>query len=138
MSKELIAIAQDCLEGAETDRMTFPESVVKLGTAGFDGYLVDLRRASRTYYLPDGEALDLPTAKTSAEVAAAFDAKRIKEAIREAQTLAPGYTYRGFCAKVAAAGCVGYLVSFGGRRAVYFGRSGDVHVEHFPGARSLD
>ena len=30
------------------------------------------------------------------------------------------------------AGCAGYLVSFPGRRAVYFGRTGETHVELFP------
>ncbi len=44
----------------------------------------------------------------------------------------PGYTYRGFCEKAAAAGCAGYLVSFSGRRALYFGRDGATHVEPFP------
>lgn len=126
------AVAQDCLEGAETDRMTFPQSVAKLIEAGFDGYLADLRRATRTYYLPDGESLDLPTGAATAKVAAAFDSDSVTAAIREAQVLAPGYTYKGFCAKVAAAGCAGYLVSFSGRRALYFGRTGETHIEHFP------
>ncbi len=129
------AVAQDCLEGAETDCMTFPQSVAKLIEAGFDGYLVDLRRAARTYYLLDGEALDLPTGAATAKVAAAFDSDSVKAAIREAQVLAPGYTYKGFCAKVAAAGCAGYLVSFSGRRALYFGRRGETHIEHFPSAQ---
>lgn len=129
------AVAQDCLEGAETDRMTFPQSVAKLIEAGFDGYLVDLRRAARTYYLLDGESLDLPTGAATAKVATAFDADSVIAAIREAQVLAPGYTYKGFCAKVAAAGCAGYLVSFAGRRALYFGRTGETHIEHFPSAQ---
>lgn len=38
----------------------------------------------------------------------------------------------GFCRKVAAAGCAGYVVSFPGRRAVYMGRTGETHVETFP------
>ena len=53
-------------------------------------------------------------------------------AIREAQQLIPGYTYKGFCSKVAAAGCAGYIVSFSGRRALYLGRTGETHVEYFP------
>jgi hypothetical protein len=31
-----------------------------------------------------------------------------------------------------AAGCAGYIVSFLGRRVVYFGRTAETHVEHFP------
>jgi uncharacterized protein YbcV (DUF1398 family) len=136
MNAEQIATAHDCHEGAEADRMTFPQSVAKLAEAGFDGYLVDLRRAARTFYLPDGESLDLPTAKAMQDVAARFDVERVKAAIREAQALVPGYTYHGFCAKVAAAGCAGYIVSFPGRRVLYFGRTGETHVEYFPGAQS--
>ncbi len=37
--------------------------------------------------------------------------------------------------KLMAAGCVGYFVSLAGRRAVYYGRTIDCHVEWFPGAR---
>jgi hypothetical protein len=33
---------------------------------------------------------------------------------------------------VMAAGCAGYQVSFTGRRAVYYGTTAEVHVEHFP------
>lgn len=32
-------------------------------------------------------------------------------------------------------GCVGYHVSLAGRRAVYYGRSGETHVEQFPPAK---
>lgn len=56
----------------------------------------------------------------------------MQAAIREAQALVPGYSYRGFCEKAAAAGCALYIVSFSGRRAAYVGRSGDTHTEHFP------
>jgi uncharacterized protein YbcV (DUF1398 family) len=136
MKTEQIAIARDCHEGAETDRMTFPQSVAKLMDAGFDGYLVDLRRAARTFYVPGGESLDFSIAKMTQDVASRFDVESIRAAIREAQALAPGYTYRRFCAKVAAAGCAGYLGSFPGRRVLYFGRTGETHVEHFPGAQS--
>jgi len=65
-------------------------------------------------------------------VAPVFDASVVADAVREAQTQAPGYTYRGFCKKVKAAGCAGYMVSFLGKRVVYFGRTGETHVEHFP------
>jgi hypothetical protein len=42
------------------------------------------------------------------------------------------YSYVAFCEKAKAAGCAGYLVSFLGRRVVYFGRTAETHVEHFP------
>jgi hypothetical protein len=34
-------------------------------------------------------------------VAESFDASVVREALREVQALVPGYTYKGFCAKVA-------------------------------------
>ena len=112
--------------------MTFPQIVGTLTTAGFESYMVDFRRAVATYYLPDGESIELPAHAAQTAVGAAFDPAALGAAIREAQTLAPGYTYKGFCAKARAAGCAGYIVSFTGRRAVYFGRTAEIHVEHFP------
>ena len=127
-------IAQATLEGSETGAMPFPESVRILIEAGFDGYAVDFRRSNRTYYMPDGEAIDLPTAR-SGPVAERFDDVAIKDALREAQALVPGYTYQGFCAKVSAAGCAGYIVSFPGKRVLYYGRTGETHTEYFPGTQ---
>ncbi len=126
------AIARHCLEGAESGSMTFPQIVGALMEADFDGYLVDLRLGRATYYLPDGEGLALPAHRSAVAVAAEFNVDTVKTAIREAQALVPGYTYKGFCDRVKRAGCAGYLVSFSGRRVLYVGRTAETHVEHFP------
>ena len=112
--------------------MTFPQIVGALMQEGFESYSVDLRRAKAIYYRPDGDSVELATHRFDAPVAAAFNTAAIQAAIREAQQLVPGYTYKGFCRKVMDAGCAGYIVSFSGRRAVYFGRTAETHVEHFP------
>jgi uncharacterized protein YbcV (DUF1398 family) len=130
-------LARATLDGAESDRMTFPQSVRLLTEAGFDGYGVDFRRSTRTYYMPDGETIELQMELPPAPVAARFDAAAIRQALREAQALVPGYTYNGFCAKVSAAGCAGYLVSLAGKRVLYYGRTGETHTEYFPGAQPL-
>lgn len=127
-------IARSTLEGTESGTQTFPESVRLLMEAGFDGYAVDFRCATRTYYMPDGQAITLQTATTE-PVAERFDATAIKTAIGEAQAMVPGYTYEGFCAKVARAGCAGYVVSLLGKRVLYYGRTGETHTEYFPGTR---
>lgn len=132
MDDRRISVAKACLDGAEGNTMTFPEIVRTLIEEGFEGYAIDFRRAAATYYLPDGGSVDLPTHRIDAPVAAALDAASLRAAIREAQRLAPGYTYKGFCAKAASAGCAGYVVSFSGRRALYFGRTAETHTEHFP------
>jgi uncharacterized protein YbcV (DUF1398 family) len=126
------AIARSCLEGAEGDTMTFPEIVKTLMEAGFESYRIDFRRATATYYLADSESIELPTHRVDAAVAATFDVAHMQAAIREAQQLVPGYTYKGFCEKAVSAGAAGYIVSFSGRRALYIGRTAETHVEHFP------
>ena len=131
MDPRLIDVARSCLDAAQTGDMTFPEIVGALFREGFESYAIDFRRASATYYRADGDSVVLPVA-AHGPVAERFDAAAIKAAILEAQTLAPGYTYAGFCDRVTAAGCTGYVVSFPGRRAVYSGRTAETHVEHFP------
>jgi uncharacterized protein YbcV (DUF1398 family) len=132
MDVRLKDIAEGCKVAAEENKMSFPEIVQQLAQAGFEGYFVDFRRSIVTYYLPDGESVELSTHDIKAPVAASFDATSIQSAIREAQKQVEGYTYKSFCEKTKAAGCAGYMVSFSGRRAVYFGRTAETHVEHFP------
>ncbi|QGM46240.1 DUF1398 domain-containing protein [Methylocystis heyeri] len=132
MDAQLSKIAESCLHGAERNSMTFPQIVGALMQAGFESYAIDFRRATATYYLPDGESIVLPTHRHQTPIRNALDALVLQAAIREAQQSVPDYTYLGFCAKVMAGGCVGYVVSFSGRRAVYFGRTAETHVEHFP------
>ncbi len=94
-------IARQCLEGAESGTMTFPEIFGTLTAGAFDGYLVDLRLSKAIYYLQDGRGLDLPTQLSSVAVATQFNVDVVETAIREAQALVPGYTYKGFCDKEA-------------------------------------
>lgn len=124
-------VARRCLAGAEEDNMTFPQIVGALIAAGFEGYAVDLRSGIAQYYPQEGEPITLPIHRGPAPIAPRFDSAAVCAAIGEAQALARGYTYRGFCEKVRAAGCAGYMVSFSGRRALYYGRTAETHVELF-------
>lgn len=133
MEQDWKDIARKTAEGAATGALDFGQIVGLLMKAGFDGYLVDFRASTKTFYMPDGRSCQVGFDPVGEPVAERFQANLVREAIREAQTKAPGYTYRGFCAKSAAAGCAGYLVSFPGKRVLYFGRTGETHVEHFPG-----
>ncbi|CDK97977.1 protein of unknown function [Magnetospirillum gryphiswaldense MSR-1 v2] len=125
-------IARQCLEGAERGSMSFPQIIGRLIEAGFESYSVDFRRATAVYYLPDGQGIELVCRASTVAVAPDFDVAAIRVAIGEAQALVPGYSYNGFCDKVRRAGCAGYMVSFPGRRAVYYGRTAETHVETFP------
>ena len=132
MDTQLVEIAQSCLSAAFDGTRDFPTIGRTLLAAGFEGYDVDYRRGTFTYFLPSGANVQLAMPKTEGSVAAEFKAADVERAVREAQSKAPGYTYSGFCAKVKAAGCAGYMVSFLGKRVVYFGRTAETHVEHFP------
>jgi uncharacterized protein YbcV (DUF1398 family) len=132
MDAERISIAKTCLDAAHDGSLSFPQIVGTLIAGGFEGYLVDYRRNSQTYYLPDGDHADFPLEPSPVGVAAAFDALEVARMVAWAQSNAPDYSYAGFCERVRAAGCAGYLVSFSGRRVVYFGRTAETHVEHFP------
>lgn len=134
MKQQSRDIAQSCLNGAESGSMTFPQIVQTLIAAGFEGYLVDFRQGTTTYYLAAGEPIQLEAGHGARPVAERFDGIRIGQAIKEAQQLVAGYTYGGFCKTVTDAGCAGYFVSFPGERVLYFGRTAEVHTELFPGS----
>ncbi len=132
MDAEQISIAQTCMQAAHDGSLSFPEIVGKLIAADFEGYAVDYRRNTQTYYLPDGDSIMLDMWPSPGSVGREFDAHTVERLVRWAQAKPADYNYVAFCEKVKAAGCAGYLVSFLGRRVVYFGRTAETHVEHFP------
>jgi len=122
----------ECTEGSTNERITFPEVVGKLMAAGVERYTADLTRAEKTYYLPNGESETLKMYAISKTPAERFSADGVEAAVRAIQQ--QKIKFRGFCDRIAEAGCVGYMVSMPGKRAVYYGRTGETHVEMFPGA----
>ncbi|CCE02448.1 hypothetical protein [Bradyrhizobium sp. STM 3809] len=132
MDAHQIAVAKSCLDAAHDGSLGFPEIVGRLMAAGFESYAVDYRCNTQSWYLPDGDHLTLPMQPAAGHVASTFDVPMIERLVRWAQTNPADYSYTAFCEKAKAAGCAGYIVSFLGRRVVYFGRSAATHVEHFP------
>ena len=134
MDAHHITLAKTCINAAHDGTMSFPSIVGALIDAGFDGYVVDYRGDTATYYLPDGDNVVLRNHRSGGPVAAAFDRDGVAARIRWAQSGAADYTYAAFSAQVKALGCAGYIVSLPGRRVLYFGRTAETHVEHFPSA----
>lgn len=132
MDDESSQLAAACLKAAYDGTMDFPSIVGALIAGGFESYAIDFRGGEAAYYLSDGDWVALPLPEGRSDVAATFDIAQIREAIGEAQRGAAGYTYEGFCNKIKAAGCAAYIVSFSGRRALYVGRTAEIHVEYFP------
>lgn len=132
MTPETAAVIDECTAASDAEGISFPEVVARLVAAGVERYRADLVRAEKTYYLPAGESRALPTKPVAAAPAAAFSAAGVEAAVRAIQAGRIGYG--AFCERIAAAGCVDYMVSLAGRRAVYNGRSGESFVEPFPAA----
>jgi uncharacterized protein YbcV (DUF1398 family) len=133
MNAHVKAAVEKCTRASDEERMTFPEVVSTLNAAGVERYRADLLRAEKTYYLPDGASHVVPAAPLGAAAAHGFSPEGVRDAVRAIQ--AQRITYKAFCERIAAAGCVDYVVSLAGRRAVYFGRTGESYVELFPAAR---
>ena len=132
MDAQRISIARTCLNAAYDGTMHFPDIVGRLIAAGFEGYVADYRRGTTTYYLPDGDSIELGNHASDGAVAARFDQAGVAAQVRWAQANPPDYSYAEFCRRVKALGCAGYIVSFPGRRVLYFGRTAETHVEQFP------
>jgi uncharacterized protein YbcV (DUF1398 family) len=131
MQEHVASTMQECTDASDQERISFPEVVMKLIQAGVERYHADLLRAEKTYYLPSGESHRVEAAPIAAVPPAAFTAEGVAAAVRAIQQ--QQIKYREFCERIARAGCVGYFVSLAGRRAVYYGRSGDSYIEPFPG-----
>jgi uncharacterized protein YbcV (DUF1398 family) len=133
MKDEVRATVLEVTRASDASSISFPGVVGKLVEAGVERYHADLVRAEKTYYLPNGESEVVSTEPVRAPLAAQFSAAGVDAAVRASQ--AGAITYHEFCERVLAAGCVAYVVSIVGRRAMYYGRSGETHTELFPGSR---
>jgi uncharacterized protein YbcV (DUF1398 family) len=132
MQADIIEVMQECTEASDQDRTTFPEVVMKLSRAGVERYHTDLLRGEKVYCLPSGESHCVEAVPVRTAPASEFAAHGVEAAVRAIQQ--NKIQYREFCERIARAGCVGYVVSLAGRRAVYYGRTGDSYVEPFPSA----
>lgn len=138
MKQSLIAVFHQASAGSIAETSNFPAVVKSLIEVGAEGYHCDLYRREKTYYMPDGTShveaepgLD-PREFDGTHIAREFSEAQIVAAVRTVQ--AGAITYVEFLRAIMKAGCVGYQVCVTGRRALYFGRNGEVYVEKFPGS----
>jgi uncharacterized protein YbcV (DUF1398 family) len=134
MDAAISHVVRECSRASDEDRENFAAIVGRLIEAGIERYHADLVRSEKTFYLPNGESETVPNRAIKVTPALSFSPAGVEAAVRAAQ--AGTIAYRTFCERALASGCVGYHVSIAGRRVIYYGRSGDSHVEWFPGAKS--
>jgi uncharacterized protein YbcV (DUF1398 family) len=109
----------------------FPLIAQRLAGAGVRAYTADLMQLRKTYYGSGRESYDEPLALANGPaIAAHFDPVDVATSLRAIQKGEIGYEQ--FLHRIMAAGCAHYEVFLDGRKAMYFGRDGDFHTEHFP------
>jgi uncharacterized protein YbcV (DUF1398 family) len=124
---------REVLKESQRGDLIFPEVVRRMLEAGVESYLVDLARSEDVVYLRDGSTLKLGMHMVLDPVAENFSEAGIVAAIRAAQK--DEIRYPEFMRQASASGVVAYWAFLTGRKVIYFGRNGDFHIEHFPGAK---
>lgn len=132
MDAHVIEIIRACTIESDEERATFPSIISRLIASSVERYHADFFRSEKTYFMPSGESMVTPCLPINADVGIGFSSQGVESAVRAIQS--QEIKYHEFCRRAMAAGCVGYQVSLAGKRVVYYGRTGESHVEHFPQA----
>ena len=127
-------VIHEVMTKTQEGEMTFPEVVQKLLGAGVESYFVDYGMGTERIYMADGTTRSETMTLLRRAVAAEFSAAGLVEAIRGAQ--ADTIRYPEFARRAVEAGVIGYWAYLTGKKVVYFGRKGEMHVEEFPRAKS--
>lgn len=123
-------IIAECTAQSLAGRIAFPQVVAKLVSGGVERYLADLVGRQKISYGVGGGVHTEPLPFDGPEVARAFDGTAVKAAIEGSQQ--GRIDYQTFLRRVMEAGCSHYEVYLTGRKAIYLGRDGGQHIEHFP------
>lgn len=121
---------KDTLSHSLNGTMKFPQIVGILTGEGVEAYHIDYVRGEARYYNQVGESFVLPIDHQFPKAAANFSADLVSASIKKSQQGL--IDYKTFTAEVMDAGCVYYIAYLKGKKVVYFGREGDMHIEHFP------
>jgi uncharacterized protein YbcV (DUF1398 family) len=123
-------VIHEVMTETQAGRMVFPEVVRRLSGAGVESYFVDFIAGVETVYGNDGETHTAQMALQVDPVAAEFSNEGVVAAIRGAQ--ADRVRYPEFVKLSTAAGVAGYWAFLAGKKVIYFGRKGEMHIEEFP------
>jgi uncharacterized protein YbcV (DUF1398 family) len=105
-------------------KMTFPQVVVALMHEGVESYFVDFAAGTHSE----------PMILEANAIAEEFSDSGLVAAIRGAQ--ADTIRYPEFVKRSTAAGVIAYWAFLTGKKVVYLGRKGEMHVEEFPRVKS--
>ncbi|MGC1781628.1 MAG: DUF1398 family protein [Acidobacteriaceae bacterium] len=129
-----IQVLEDCDRLALEGKLSFPESVQRMASTGVERYRADLVRMEKMHYSADGETHAVSIGLTDVPpIAEELKSAAVKDALTAIQS--GKIDYGEFLRRIMAAGVSDYGVWLRGRKAIYFGRSGDFYVENFPGQK---
>lgn len=128
------SIIHEVLAESQAGKLIFPEVVRKLLEAGVESYFCDLAAGKEIFYMSDGETHEEGMTLARRAIAEEFSSSGVLAAIRGAQT--DTIRYPEFVRQATEAGVIGYWAFLTGKKVIYFGRKGELHVEEFPGAKS--
>ena len=115
-------------------KMTFPQVVGALLGVGVESYFVDFAAGRETFYLTSGETHSEGMILKVGAIAEEFSDSGLVSAIRGAQT--DTIRYPEFVRRSTAAGVIASWAFLTGKKVVYLGRKGEMHVEEFPRSKS--
>jgi uncharacterized protein YbcV (DUF1398 family) len=127
-------VIHEVLAESQAGKLIFPEVVRRLLEAGVESYFCDLANGGEIFYMTDGKTHAEKMVLPLTPIAEEFSSADVIAAIRGAQ--ADTIRYPEFMKRSAAAGVIAYWAFLTGKKVVYFGRKGEMHVEEFPGAKS--
>jgi uncharacterized protein YbcV (DUF1398 family) len=127
-------VIHEVLAESQAGKLIFPEVVRRLLEVGVESYFCDLANGVETFYMNDGKTHAEKMVLPLTAVAAELSSQDIVAAIRGAQ--ADTIRYPEFMKRSAAAGVIAYWAFLSGKKVIYFGRKGEMHVEEFPVAKS--
>jgi uncharacterized protein YbcV (DUF1398 family) len=127
-------VIEQTLQETEAGRKTFPECVKALLAVGVESYLVNFARMEKSSYGLNGETHIQKMSLPASPIADTFSNDDLIAALRGAQR--DEIRYPEFVKRAKAAGVEAYWAFLTGKRVVYLGRKGEVHVEEFPKAAS--
>jgi uncharacterized protein YbcV (DUF1398 family) len=127
-------VIEQTLQETEAGRKTFPECVKALLAVGVESYLVNFARMEKSSYGLNGETHIQKMSLQASPIADTFSNDDLIAALRGAQR--DEIRYPEFVKRAKAAGAEAYWAFLTGKRVVYLGRKGEVHVEEFPKAVS--
>lgn len=130
MNPNIKEVIEKCAHESHSGLLTFPEVLGRLIDVGVESYFADYRHQSTTYYLSSNEALTIGMEMPVIGIPSQFKKEDLVLAIRGAQS--DLLRYPEFLKLTMSAGCIGYIVWITGKHVSYFGRQGEVHIEHFP------